>query len=592
MTSEMAGNQHKIMGGSTGKKRLRTSALLMIVAMLGVTGFQVYWLRNNYDREKQNLDIKTSAAFRQTILKLQASKLKLERFTLRFDSTPPEQVVADKKKLAGKTLRAKPIAQGSEPPISVINLIQEKMKNAVHKDSSPPSSVMISLKTDSMRRLLIDSLKQKTGSVKTISITSSDSFMITPDMISEVHVYKEGADLKKGNLAIRHRVNPVPAKDSFSFKDTKGNVYMERGSVEPLPEDIMLRGPMLPSTRGNTVFQFLYNVDSLSQKDSVTLQEVDSAYAMRLKEDRINVGFRVKRTDSTDAMSANTVTIGFSNPASFTLTLQSTTAYMFGKLKLPLLFSLLLVGITVASFVMLYRNMLKQQRLAELKNEFISNITHELKTPIATVGVAIEALKNFNAIHDPKRTQEYLAISQNELQRLNLLVDKVLRLSMFEKKEIELKYEMLNLQDVVEEVVSSMQLQVEKKQAAVTVNVEGDCSLEADRLHLLSVVFNLLDNALKYGGEKPVIKISLEEKENSVQLSIADNGIGIPAAYKDKVFDKFFRVPHGDIHNAKGYGLGLSYTAHVVKRHGGTISLDSEPGRGTIFTITMPKQKI
>ncbi len=584
--------QHRSNKAVKSTSRLRLSALLMGVAIISVTGFQVYWLKNNYDREKQNLDIKTNAAFRQTILKLQASKLKLERFTLWLDSIKPDEFVTDKKRIAVNALPAKPMIRSIEPPISVINLIQEKMKNSVKKDSGLSSSVMITLKSDSMRRLLFDSLKQKTGSVKTISVTSSDSFKVTPEMISEVHVYKEGDDSEEGKVALRHTVKPVRGKDSFSFKDNKGNVIVERSGVAKLPEEIMLRGPMQPPSRGNTVFQFLYNVDSLSQKDSVTLQEIDSAYAMRLNEDKINVSFRVERADSTEAVEANTVTIGFSNPASFTLSLQSTAAYMLDKLKLPLLFSLLLVGITIASFVMLYRNMLKQQRLAELKNEFISNITHELKTPIATVGVAIEALKNFNAIHDPKRTQEYLDISQNELQRLNLLVDKVLKLSMFEKKEIELKYEMLNLQDVVDEVVSSMRLQIEKYHATVSVNVEGDCNLQADRLHLLSVVFNLLDNALKYGGEKPVIKINLEEKENTVAMTMTDNGIGIHPAYQGKVFDKFFRVPQGDIHNAKGYGLGLSYTAHVVKKHGGTIAVDSEPGKGTTFMITIPKQKI
>ena len=129
----------------------------------------------------------------------------------------------------------------------------------------------------------------------------------------------------------------------------------------------------------------------------------------------------------------------------------------------PILFSILLLGITLLSFVLLYRNLLKQRKLAALKNEFISNITHELKTPIATVGVAIEALKNFNAMDNPERTREYLDISTNELQRLSLLVDKVLKLSMFEKKEMELKYEVVNLQSIAQEVITSFKLQLEKR---------------------------------------------------------------------------------------------------------------------------------
>ena len=257
---------------------------------------------------------------------------------------------------------------------------------------------------------------------------------------------------------------------------------------------------------------------------------------------------------------------------------------------MPILFSIVLLGITILCFVLLYRTLLRQQRLAALKNEFISNITHELKTPIATVGVAIEALKNFNAMQDPERTKEYLDISSNELHRLSLLVDKVLKLSMFENKEIEMKFETVNLKEVVNEVAASLRLQLEKHLAKLTVVDEGDTNLQGDKMHLLSVVFNLLDNALKYGKNEPLIGISIKQENETVVLIIADNGIGMAPEYKDKIFDKFFRIPHGDTHNAKGYGLGLSYVAQVIQKHKGTISVESQPGIGTKFTITLPKQ--
>ena len=205
------------------------------------------------------------------------------------------------------------------------------------------------------------------------------------------------------------------------------------------------------------------------------------------------------------------------------------------------------------------------------------------------MGVAIEALRNFNAINDPQRTKEYLDISQNELQRLSLLVDKVLKLSMFEKKEIELKYESLDLTDTVNEVVSSMKLQIEKHHANVSINAEGNTSLQGDKLHLLSVVFNLLDNALKYSNGNIAVKFDIKEKGDDVELSVADNGIGISQEYKDKVFEKFFRVPFGNTHNTKGYGLGLSYVAHVIQKHKGKIEIESQPGLGSKFIITLPK---
>jgi two-component system, OmpR family, phosphate regulon sensor histidine kinase PhoR len=575
-------------------KKLRGSAILMVIAILGITGFQLYWLKNNYEREKQNLDIKTTAAFRQTILQLQAHKLKLEKVDLRFDSAITSDVfVPNRRGSRKKFTRPAPPKTPKEPVITMINLIQEKLKDSILANLPGGKGLMITVKGDSAYRGFVDSLKGLKGKLRSVSITRNlDSLMPNAGVISEMHIEK-AMEKAERDIAIGYSQRARAEKMKDSLPRNFERVFMsEHFPTPPDPEegDVTVQRDERSESRNNAVFRFLYDVDSLSVKDSVTVREVDSAYAARLKDEQINVQFRVNRVDSTTGIPPNAVTIGFTKPTSFTLSLQNTLSYMFGKLKLPVLFSLLLVGITIASFVLLYRNMMKQRRLGELKNEFISNITHELKTPIATVGVAIEALKSFNAIHDPKRTAEYLDISQNELQRLNLLVDKVLKLSMFEKKEVELKYELINLKDVVDEVMSSMRLQVEKYRANVSLNVEGDCTLQADRLHLLSVVFNLLDNALKYGSENPVIRINLEEKENNIVLQVSDNGIGIPATYKDKIFDKFFRIPHGDTHNAKGYGLGLSYVAHVVKKHKGSIAVESETGKGTTFIITLPKQ--
>ncbi|HEX5653758.1 MAG TPA: HAMP domain-containing sensor histidine kinase [Chitinophagaceae bacterium] len=564
----------------------RASVMLMLLAILGITGFQVYWMKNNYDREKQNLDIKTQAAFRQTILALQSSKLKLDKLTLRMDSSFVPTTMGKGKKLARKSFN-RPL-DSKEPAISVLNLVEKRLRDSLRIDREGNKTMVITLKNDSLRKIVLDSLTKLKGTLHSFSIVhSGDSLLPPPGMIREVHVDNSSGKVEDRVITVDTRKKA----DTLTLEKRQGMFIESRLPASPsFPAAHVVPGEdeMLPER--NAVVRFLYDVDAVSIKDSVTVKEITAAYSKRLKDDKIPVSFRVNRVDSNATVPAGAVTIGFTHPTSFELSLQSTFGYMFSKLKLPLLFSLLLVGITIASFVLLYRNMLRQQRLAELKNEFISNITHELKTPIATVGVAIEALKNFNAIDDPLRTQEYLSISQNELQRLNLLVDKVLKLSMFEKKEIELKYETFNLKELVDEVVASMRLQVEKYRATVSVHTEGQTTLRADRLHLLSVVFNLLDNALKYSREEPVISINLKEEEDNIFLRIADNGIGIAPEYRDKVFDKFFRVPHGDTHNAKGYGLGLSYVAHVVRRHKGNITVDSQPGQGTAFEIRLPKQ--
>jgi two-component system phosphate regulon sensor histidine kinase PhoR len=270
--------------------------------------------------------------------------------------------------------------------------------------------------------------------------------------------------------------------------------------------------------------------------------------------------------------------------------LGNTDSFIFKKLTLPILFSLFLISITIFSFILLFRNLLKQQRLAEIKNEFISNITHELKTPISTVSVAIEAMKNFNALQNPQRTAEYLDIAENELQRLTMLVDKVLKLSMFEQQQIELTYEPFDVHKLAAEVIGSMQIQFEKNKAIVTLESKGtDFNINADRLHIISVIYNLLDNALKYSSEHPQVKILIEENDKDIQFSIVDKGKGIAQVYKDRIFEKFFRVPQGGAHNTKGYGLGLSYVSHIVAKHKGTISVESELDKGSTFIIKLPK---
>jgi two-component system phosphate regulon sensor histidine kinase PhoR len=552
---------------------LRTSVILMCLAILAITGFQAYWLKNNYDREKLNLELKTNTAFRQTILRLQSSKLRFNDVVW-VDSTHVKTIKTTGKKPKKMTVT---LPDRKEPPISIIHLIQQRMRDSLKIDSLGNKSIALKITMDSNGRVMFDSGRRKKPVITYHKL--SDSSLPIRELAEN-----EGG--RKGQRIVTYDYEKsIISRDSMILNE-QGRTF---GKALPMVNTEEVLGGMPEPGRENGVFRFLYDIDSLSIKDSVTVREIDSAYAKRLKEEKLDVDFNVERLDSGQVVPPDAVTIGFMNAASFDLSLLNTSGYILGRLKLPILFSVFLVGLTILSFVMLYRSMLRQQRLADLKNDFISNITHELKTPIATVGVAIEALKNFNAIDDPQRTREYLDISQQELHRLNLLVDKVLKLSMFEKKEIELKYETIRLHELVEEVVSSLRLQIEKFRARVTVRNEGDTTLQGDRLHLLSVIFNLVDNALKYSGQNPEINILLKGSEENIILQVMDNGIGIPQQYREKVFEKFFRIPHGDTHNAKGYGLGLSYTAHVVKKHAGSITVGSNEENQTVFTITLPK---
>lgn len=256
-----------------------------------------------------------------------------------------------------------------------------------------------------------------------------------------------------------------------------------------------------------------------------------------------------------------------------------------------ILFSLFLTLMISGAFLIMYKNMRAQQKLMELKNDFISNVTHELKTPVATVSVALEAIKNFQAGNNPKLSEEYLDIAQNEINRLSLMMDKILRASIFESKGVTYTPEKVNLKSIIDQVLGSLKVVFEKREVQVNFTAEGNDFIihKGSSMHLTNVVYNLIDNAVKYSPEKPTISISLKSLDNELTLGIKDLGIGIPKEYKKRIFEKFFRVPTGDIHTIKGYGLGLNYVERVVESHRGKITVESEPGMGSTFQVTIPK---
>ena len=258
-----------------------------------------------------------------------------------------------------------------------------------------------------------------------------------------------------------------------------------------------------------------------------------------------------------------------------------------------ILFSIFLTVLTCAAFYLMYRSIRAQQKLMELKNDFISNITHELKTPVTTVSVALEALRNFRGLENPKLTEEYLTIAQGELMRLSILTDKILKTAIFENKGVSFEPEPVNLDQLIAQILGSMKLLFEKHKAQVSFEKKGShFVVHGGTLHLTNVIYNLLDNALKYSPDEPRIEVLLNDRENQIEIVVKDQGIGIPAEFRKKVFEKFFRVPTGDVHNIKGYGLGLSYVDSVVRSHHGKIEVESGDGPGSLFRITLPKQSL
>jgi two-component system, OmpR family, phosphate regulon sensor histidine kinase PhoR len=252
-------------------------------------------------------------------------------------------------------------------------------------------------------------------------------------------------------------------------------------------------------------------------------------------------------------------------------------------------FSVILTALVIGSFGLVFYHLKAQEKLIAQKNEFIANVTHELKTPVATVGVALEAIKDFDVLKNPEKAREYLQMATHELARLSLLTDRILKTSIFDlNEEIRLHKEAVSLKNCVEEALQSLRALLEKAEISIVFSTNTDGQLQGNKEHLTQMIYNVLENAIKYGGEHGRIVIDLQQAGQTLSLSVQDAGPGIPADQLKKVFEKFYRVPTHDVHNVKGYGLGLSYVKQVVECHGGAVRLTTHHEGGLIVKIQLP----
>jgi len=264
--------------------------------------------------------------------------------------------------------------------------------------------------------------------------------------------------------------------------------------------------------------------------------------------------------------------------------------YLLKKISPQIIFAIVLLLMTGLAFYLAFISLKKQVLLNRMRSDFVSNLTHELKTPVATVKVALESLQRFDMKKDPEKVTEYLRMSALELERLDGLIAKVLGHTLLEDHAGFIKPEVFDLTGLVGETIQTMEPRIQQDDAGITFLQSEAINITADRLLCQGVLINLIDNSLKYGNKRPQIHITVHQAEKAVILKISDNGPGIPVAYLDRIFDKFFRVPADDRHNVKGYGLGLSYVYLVMKSHGGSVVATNLSNGGCMFTLTFPNR--
>ena len=262
---------------------------------------------------------------------------------------------------------------------------------------------------------------------------------------------------------------------------------------------------------------------------------------------------------------------------------------ILGQLRWLMMGAILFTLIICSAFFVTVRALLKQKKTSEIKNDFINNMTHEFKTPLATISLAIDAMRNEKVLQDREKMGYFSNIIKEENKRMNKQVETILQASLLERQEIQLNKVPMHVHQVIHGVLENFRLQLEDRNASTVLELNAiEDLIEADEVHFTNLVSNLVDNAVKYSKENLAIKITTTNTIRHIQIRIEDNGIGMNKETQKRIFEKFYRAHTGNVHNVKGFGLGLSYVKTMVDAHGGKIKVDSVPGKGTVFAIDMP----
>jgi len=263
--------------------------------------------------------------------------------------------------------------------------------------------------------------------------------------------------------------------------------------------------------------------------------------------------------------------------------------FIYRSLNWLLIASFLFSIIILVTFALSIFYILRQKKISEMKSDFINNMTHEFKTPIATISVATDSITNSKVVNDPERIRYFAGMIKKENTRMNRQVEDILTIARLDRKDFEFVWEAINVHEIINDAIQGILLQVEKRGGTIDTKLDApNPVITTDKNHCTNIIYNLLDNAIKYSADAPKIKVTTSSKPKGILISVTDNGIGMNKGVQGKIFERFYRQTSGNVHNVKGFGLGLSYVKAVIEANRGTISVQSEPGKGSKFDVFLP----
>lgn len=519
-----------------GKHHIGLITVLAAIALLGLIATQLFWINNAFTLKQQHFSMSVTEALNNVVYKLEkqstASKIK-RRLNLRKQGMR-WMLKADS--MSGDTTHAIKIFEDLMTDSAGV-ILHKTRKNVFSNDSNGIAEVGVNINTNSSDPFTVTHID-----------STNDRFnwmMKQSDMVSDIFDELVSINIYKG------------------YNDTMDTLLID--SI--LKAELFDKGIKADYDFGiyNNVFRyFSVNTKGESQKEIL-----NSAYKVNLAPENI-----------------------FINPKYLAVYFPSEKNYILQTMWVMLAGSGILILVIIFAFYYTVTTILRQKKLSDIKNDFINNMTHELKTPISTVALAGEMLNDSSVEKSTDKSNHYVRIIREENQRLGLLVENILQTAALDKGQFKLRPQEVDVHEIIDRAISNIRLQVEKRGGEIHLDKNApENILYADRIHLTNIIYNLVDNALKYSQEKPAIKISTVNLNGGMQLSVSDNGIGISKENQKKIFETFYRVPTGNIHNIKGFGLGLSYVKTAVEKHGGNVSVESEIGKGSTFKIYLPLSK-
>ncbi|QZT36475.1 HAMP domain-containing histidine kinase [Halosquirtibacter xylanolyticus] len=514
---------------------------LMTISLAGITGIQIYWIKNAIDVKNEIFERSVNDAIYQTARRLENyKKMEFANHILFSDSLNINKLLLKGGQIVQGMVPQNMIPQGKVTvEIQAHPYLNQMNQNNLHID--------IPLDPEVKRQI-----QQSSNSKATQQVGPTQSASRSLDV-----------ELKNINGSIMEQMGEI---ESFMMKVANEVRSWEEGhKMDPKLVNKILN-------------------EELRNKGIKT----DYAYCLSAQNKRLFCSsneFESKKATYASLFPSAILRMGYKLGVSFPHRKNYIVGSIVGMLLLSTLFSLIII----VTFALSLYLILKQRKTSAMQNDFINNMTHEFKTPIATIGVAADTIMNDRIIDNPEQISFFAQMIKKENKRMNSHVEKILRIARFERKELELNFTEFDVHELLERCIQSFKLQVEQRGGSIYFEPDAkNPMIFTDPNHFSSVINNLLDNANKYSSEAPEITVRTRNKEGGVLFSVEDKGMGMSRSVQNKVFERFYRQTSGNIHNVKGFGLGLNYVKAIVDAHKGKVTVKSEPGKGSTFEVYIP----